>query len=267
MHNYHYASAMMDTPTYMQSHHQHEITSQNYFSPFSSDYGRGPQMTSTPQRFLLPTTAKSFISPHMSMISNDVHTVPQSDHTRQISEEPSEKTFIDENSSSYSPDSDSSEGELCIDESIASSTEEDQETFTSSKRRMEPCRRTISISPASFQLNLFDRYKIPNQIPVVYHKNMARQFPETHGKTEQQKIQRKKNTEAARQSRAKAKMLETIVESECRQAATENVNAKRMIATQRAYANTLLKLMGHEEVDWSAKWREQETEKSRFSDL
>lgn len=115
-----------------------------------------------------------------------------------------------------------------------------------------------SISPTTLQLNMLDRYKIPSQIPVIYHKNMARQFPEAHGKTEQQKLQRKKNTEAARQSRAKAKILENIVESECRQAAMENVNAKRMIATQRAYANTLLNLLGTEEVNWEAKWKEQE---------
>lgn len=256
MQNYHhYPSAMLENPTYMQSLIKNEVPlPQTYFTPFS---------TSTPQRFLLPTTSKSFVSPQMSSTSNDAHTVPQSldytTHCRKISQSESDRTFMDENSSSrsYSPDS-SSEGELCIDETILSSaTEDDQEAQTSQKT--QGYRRIMSISPAALQFNMLDRYKIPNQLPVVYHKNMARQFPEAHGKTEQQKLQRKKNTEAARQSRAKAKILETIVESECRQAATENVNAKRMIATQRAYANTLLQMLGNEEVDWAAKWREHET--------
>lgn len=227
----------------MQNH-----SASSYFSPI-------PASTSTPQRFLLPTT------------SFDVHTVPQStpiqSNSLRDSRLSSDSTFIDDDSSrSYSPDS-SSDGELCIDESMVSTEDDMQTTPTTTKRSQN--RRMVSISPvAALQLNLLDRYKIPNQIPVVYHKNMARQFPESHGKTEQQKIQRKKNTEAARQSRAKAKILETIVESECRQAATENINAKRMIATQRAYANTLLKMLTQEEVDWTTKWRD-EQEKSRFS--
>lgn len=263
MHNYHYTRAMLDNSTYMQPHRPTP-----YFPPFSSEHTRGilGPTTSTPQRFLLPTTSDQFVSPGMSLtpIPDNNHTVPQSDYTRRPSSETSDKTYLDESSRSYSPES-SSEGELCIDESSILSSEDEHPTIRTSKRQREPYRRTLSISPASLQLSLLDRYKIPNQIPVVYHKNMARQFPESHGKTEQQKIQRKKNTEAARQSRAKAKLMETIVESECRQAATENVNAKRMIATQRAYANSLLRLIGNEEMDWSAKWREQET--SRYNEV
>lgn len=195
------------------------------------------------------------------MTSNeDTHTVPQSleysSYSRRCSTiNDTDKMFMEENSSSrsYSPAS-SSEGELCIDETMSSVAEtDDQETPKHHHRS-----KVMSISPTTLHLNMLDRYKIPSQIPVIYHKNMARQFPEAHGKTEQQKLQRKKNTEAARQSRAKAKILENIVESECRQAAMENVNAKRMIATQRAYANTLLNLLGTEEVNWEAKWKEQE---------
>ncbi|XP_063702354.1 uncharacterized protein LOC134832300 [Culicoides brevitarsis] len=233
---------------------QKSTQQQNFFSPFTTSTSDRPHMTSTPQRFLLPTT------------SLDVHTVPQSgtpqhkirDNRLSSGSSTNEKMFVDDSSSrSYSPDT-SSEGELCIDESFVSTSE--TETPPQGQKR----RRMVSISPAaSLQLSLLDRYKIPSNIPVVYHKNMARQFPEAQGKTAQQKIQRKKNTEAARQSRAKAKILETIVESECRQAATENVNAKRMIATQRAYANTLLKLLAQDEVDWTTKWRD-EHEPSRL---
>lgn len=266
MQNYHHPSAMIENSSYMQSLIKNEVgLPQNYFTPFSSEHTRGSYVASTPQRFLLPTTLESFVSPRFPTTPSgsgvDLHTVPQSlDHaTLNQNNNTSDNMFMDEYSSSrsYSPDS-SSEGELCIDETISSSlTEGDHETHV-----QEEHRTIMSISPA-IQFNLLDRYKIPNQIPMVYHKNMAREFPEAHGKTEQQKLQRKKNTEAARQSRAKAKVLETIVESECRQAATENINAKRMIATQRSYANTLLQLIGTDEVDWSTKWKEHEMKYSR----
>lgn len=263
MQNYHYSGAMSESSNCMQSFIKNETPlPQHYFSPFNAGYStRGPQITSTPQRFLLPTTSESYVSTETSTRDYNVHTVPQtidySSHNR-INDSDS-KMFMEENSStrSYSPDS-SSDGELCIDESVMSSNEEDSHQSSDLTRSKS---QIMSMSSA-IQLNLLDRYKLPNQIPVVYHKNMARQFPEAQGKTEQQKLQRKKNTEAARQSRAKAKILETLVESECRQAATENVNAKRMIATQRAYANSLLQLLHSEKIDWSAKWQEH-LEKSR----
>lgn len=114
-----------------------------------------------------------------------------------------------------------------------------------------------AVGPDGLPLRLVEDYKIP-RIPVVYHRNMAREFPGTETRTPEQQIQRKRNTEAARQSRAKAKVLEQLVENESKEAHFENVNSKRILAAQHTYANLLLKQMNKEEVDWSSQW-----EKSR----
>uniref|UniRef100_A0A182WX33 eIF-4F 25 kDa subunit n=1 Tax=Anopheles quadriannulatus TaxID=34691 RepID=A0A182WX33_ANOQN len=51
------------------------------------------------------------------------------------------------------------------------------------------------------------------EIPIVYHKSMARQFP-VKDRTPEQMEMRRRNTEAARVSRAKSKMAEVMMEKE-----------------------------------------------------
>lgn len=91
-------------------------------------------------------------------------------------------------------------------------------------------------------------------VPVVYHQNMARTFPGSENRTPEQQEQRQKNTVAARYSRAKAKMIENIVERESVEAKQENLTSKRNIAARNVYANMMLELLGKDEIDWNAKW-------------
>uniref|UniRef100_A0A182PDP8 eIF-4F 25 kDa subunit n=1 Tax=Anopheles epiroticus TaxID=199890 RepID=A0A182PDP8_9DIPT len=80
------------------------------------------------------------------------------------------------------------------------------------------------------------------EIPVVYHKSMARQFP-AKDRTPEQMEMRRRNTEAARISRAKSKMAEMMMEKEATELSTVNTSIKRMIASQLAYANELCALL------------------------
>ncbi|XP_050094127.1 uncharacterized protein LOC126576869 [Anopheles aquasalis] len=81
------------------------------------------------------------------------------------------------------------------------------------------------------------------KIPIVYHRNMARTFPGHDTRTPEQQRQRQRNTEAARISRAKTKLLEQLMEKEMRDVAAINANRKRMVATQREYVNRLANLL------------------------
>lgn len=98
-----------------------------------------------------------------------------------------------------------------------------------------------------------DQYTYPG-VPVVYHQNMARKFPGSENRTPEQQEQRQKNTVAARYSRAKAKMMENIVERESVEAKQENFTSKRNIAARNVYANMMLRILGKDEIDWNAKW-------------
>uniref|UniRef100_A0A6E8WAD8 BZIP domain-containing protein n=1 Tax=Anopheles coluzzii TaxID=1518534 RepID=A0A6E8WAD8_ANOCL len=80
------------------------------------------------------------------------------------------------------------------------------------------------------------------EIPIVYHKSMARQFP-IKDRTPEQMEKRRRNTEAARVSRAKTKMAEIMMEKEASELNTDNTSIKQMIASQLAYANELCKLL------------------------
>ncbi|EGK96633.1 AGAP013485-PA [Anopheles gambiae str. PEST] len=80
------------------------------------------------------------------------------------------------------------------------------------------------------------------EIPIVYHKSMARQFP-IKDRTPEQMEKRRRNTEAARVSRAKTKMAEIMMEKEASELNTANTSIKQMIASQLAYANELCKLL------------------------
>ncbi|ETN59647.1 hypothetical protein AND_008783 [Anopheles darlingi] len=81
------------------------------------------------------------------------------------------------------------------------------------------------------------------KFPIVYHRNMARTFPGHETRTPEQQRQRQRNTEAARISRAKTKLLEQLMEREMQDVAATNTNRKRMVASQREYVNRLAELL------------------------
>jgi hypothetical protein len=96
-------------------------------------------------------------------------------------------------------------------------------------------------------------------LPFKYHKNMARHFPSSKVRTPEEQRLRQKNTEAARLSRIKARIMETVMDSDIMKNLRENFNSKRTIATQRVYANMLLEILGRETVDWKAKWNHKQS--------
>uniref|UniRef100_A0A182Y8W3 Uncharacterized protein n=1 Tax=Anopheles stephensi TaxID=30069 RepID=A0A182Y8W3_ANOST len=88
------------------------------------------------------------------------------------------------------------------------------------------------------------------QIPIVYHKSMARQYPSKDRTPEQVEICHR-NTEAARLSRAKTKLAELMMEKEASELSTANTAIKHMIASQLVYANALRKLLDMSSVELS----------------
>ncbi|XP_050075452.1 uncharacterized protein LOC126562898 [Anopheles maculipalpis] len=88
------------------------------------------------------------------------------------------------------------------------------------------------------------------KIPLFYHKSMARQFP-TKERTPEQMEMRRRNTEAARLSRAKMKMAELMMEKEATELSTENTGIKQMIASQLVYANELRKLLNKSSIEFN----------------
>lgn len=99
------------------------------------------------------------------------------------------------------------------------------------------------------------RFNIDN-LDLTYHSNMARNFPGTENRTEEQQQRRDKNTLAARISRNKNKAYEKMLEQQSMDATVENVNLKRQIACLRVYANSLMKLAGFADTDFSKMWED-----------
>jgi len=97
------------------------------------------------------------------------------------------------------------------------------------------------------------RFNVDN-LDLTYHSNMARNFPGTENRTEEQQQRRDKNTLAARISRNKNKAYEKLLEQNSMDATVENINLKRQIACLRVYANSLMKLSGFADTDFSKMW-------------
>lgn len=89
---------------------------------------------------------------------------------------------------------------------------------------------------------------------LEYHSNMARHFPGSENRTPDQQMRREKNTLAARISRTKNKAYERMLENKSLEATTENINMKRRVACLRVYANSLMKLSGLPDPNFSQMW-------------
>jgi hypothetical protein len=94
------------------------------------------------------------------------------------------------------------------------------------------------------------RFNIDN-LDLTYHSNMARQFPGTENRSQEQQQRRDKNTLAARISRNKNKAYEKFLDSQSIEATVENINLKREVACLRVYANSLMKISGFSDTDFS----------------
>lgn len=163
------------------------------------------------------------------------------EHLYTSTEEPSQ--FIE--LSTAGEDSDSS-GELFIDEHNSSLS--DDETLKNVEK--PSAKRALKFPPRSRGLGLDALPYTIKDVPVIYHKNMARQFPNTIVRSIEEQIVRDKNTEAARHSRAKSKVIFKLIRTDADDTTIENVNGKRTVAAQRNYANLLLKVLEKEERNW-----------------
>ncbi|KAG5675870.1 hypothetical protein PVAND_005738 [Polypedilum vanderplanki] len=99
------------------------------------------------------------------------------------------------------------------------------------------------------------RFNVDN-LNLTYHSNMARNFPGTENRTEEQQERRNKNTLAARISRNKNKIYEQVLEKQSMNAMIENINLKRQVSMLRVYANSLMKLSGFADADFCKMWEE-----------
>lgn len=97
------------------------------------------------------------------------------------------------------------------------------------------------------------KFNVEN-VDLTYHSNMARRFPGTENRTQEQQQRRDKNTLAARVSRNKNKIYERILDNQSVAATVENISLKRQIACLRVYANSLMKLSGLADTDFSKMW-------------
>lgn len=93
-------------------------------------------------------------------------------------------------------------------------------------------------------------------VDLEYHSSMARQFPGSESRSEDQQMRRDKNTLAARISRTKNKAYEKILGDQSLEATTENINMKRRIACLRVYANSLMTMNNLDVVNFSEMWEE-----------
>ena len=86
---------------------------------------------------------------------------------------------------------------------------------------------------------------------------MARKYPTNKNRTLAQELLRRKNTEAARKSRARAKFLEKIVREEAKKANDVTRQLKASIASYRVYADKLSQDLKRPSTNWDKLWKDQ----------
>ncbi|XP_039437348.1 uncharacterized protein LOC120418880 [Culex pipiens pallens] len=93
------------------------------------------------------------------------------------------------------------------------------------------------------------------QVPVRYNANMARKFPGAENRTPEQQAVRQRNTVAARQSRAKMRIMEEMLTQEATDERTINEYMKERIGACFMYGNALRDVLQLEEADFWAEFQ------------
>lgn len=93
------------------------------------------------------------------------------------------------------------------------------------------------------------------QVPVRYNANMARKFPGAENRTPEQQAVRQRNTVAARQSRAKMRIMEEMLTHEAGDERTINEYMKERIAACFTYGNALRDILQMDEADFWAEFQ------------
>jgi hypothetical protein len=175
-----------------------------------------------------------------------------------------EKMSVDDENGNDSDD----ENRLVIDLNPMDHQNDDDENAITSEVNIEPVVQIVTTekksdySPSKLRFQRLKqmqgkkpKYNFEN-LDLTYHSNMARRFPGTENRTLEQQQRRDKNTLAARVSRNKTKAQEHILEQRSLDSTQKNVELKRQIATLRVYANELLRIAGHKEIDFGTLWEE-----------
>lgn len=158
---------------------------------------------------------------------------------------------IDETNEGFS----SGEASTSIDLSMSMSS-----TSTHEDEKWQVREIVIEITPKDFQRNLCPELSsITTEIPALsrtykkkikYNEKMARQFPTTKVRSEEEQKLREKNTIAAQISRAKNNATYEVVDDVLKKTVETNVALKKEVAARRAYADKLLKLIGQKGTNW-----------------
>lgn len=127
---------------------------------------------------------------------------------------------------------------------VESSDDPSSEDYKPSKLRIERMRNIRKKKP---KLNF-------EKLDLTYNSNMARHFPGSEHRTDDQQARRDKNTIAARISRTKNKAYEDILQSQSLDSIRQNITMKRQIACLRVYANELMKQNGFPDSNLNQMW-------------
>jgi hypothetical protein len=134
--------------------------------------------------------------------------------------------------------------EICDNSEMRNSSKLTAESYKPSKLRVERIRNISKTKP---------KFSVEN-LDLTYHSNMARNFPGSENRTNDQQAKREKGTLAARVSRTKHKAYEQMLEKQSINATKANITAKRQLACLRVYANALMEANGSEAVDFNELW-------------
>lgn len=115
---------------------------------------------------------------------------------------------------------------------------------TSTNNTITPMRPRNAI----FQANV-NRCKT-SPMPLTYNKNMARKYPGIENRTPKQHADCERNSIAARQSRARMRMMDTLLQQEAKKEQTHNLYLKERLASIFLYTNTLKQKLRKEQTDF-----------------
>ncbi|XP_062535283.1 uncharacterized protein LOC134204485 [Armigeres subalbatus] len=92
-------------------------------------------------------------------------------------------------------------------------------------------------------------------VPVKYNQKMARSFPD-RGRSERDQVRRARNTVSARESRAKLRMMNDLLQKQANEARKVNTVGKINLAALLSYSNDLLDLLNLPTVDYYEMWQQ-----------
>ena len=162
----------------------------------------------------------------------------------------------------YDSDDSSHDGrlEIIIKETSDNDNTHDKNIDTIKKETVPDIKDDTEYKPSNLRIERMrniqrkkPKFNVSN-LDLVYHSNMARNFPGSEYRSQEQQLRRDKNTLAARISRTKNKAYEKMLEKESVEVTSENITMKRKIACLRVYADSLMKLNGLPATNFTEMW-------------